>query len=97
MKVTIISTYFIICLGHIDIVIQKSLWSIGNLIKQYEVSLSWILNSEVWRPPQFRRDSGLDSVSGDPGSIPGTPSTRVGPLMAKRLKTSSDVTVLVSR
>ena len=27
----------------------------------------------------------------DPGSIPGLPSPRVGPLMARRLKTSSDV------
>ena len=37
----------------------------------------------------------LDCGSGDPGSIPGIPSPHVGPLMAWRLKTSSDVPVPV--
>ena len=42
-------------------------------------------------PPRWRRGSGLDCGSEDPVSIPGIPSPRVGPLMARRLKTSSDV------
>ena len=40
-----------------------------------------LLNSS---PPRWRRGSGLDCGSDDPGSIPGIPSPRVGPLMAKR-------------
>ena len=48
------------------------------------------------RPPRWHRGSGLDCGSEDPGLIPGLPSTRVGPLMARRLKTSSDVPMLVS-
>ena len=47
-------------------------------------------------PPRWRRGSGLDCGSEDPGSIPGIFSLRVGPLMARRLKTSSDVPVPVS-
>ena len=38
-----------------------------------------------------------DYITGDPGSIPRLPSPRVGPLMARRLKTSSDVPVPMSR
>ena len=46
--------------------------------------------------PRWRRGSWLDCGSGDLGSIPGIPLPRVGPLMARRLKTSfSDVTVPV--
>ena len=50
-------------------------------------------------PPRRCRDGGLDCGSRDPGSIPGIPSPGVGPLMTRRLKTSSDVPVpvLVSR
>ena len=33
-------------------------------------------------PPRWRRGSGLDFGSEDPGSIPRLPSPRVGPLMA---------------
>ena len=44
-----------------------------------------------WRPPRWRRGSGLDFGSEEPCSILGLPSPRVGPLMARRLKTSSDV------
>ena len=39
--------------------------------------------------------SGLDCGSEDPGSIPDIPSPRVGPLMARRFKTSADVPVPV--
>ena len=35
-------------------------------------------------PPRWRRGSGLDFGSEDPGSIPRLPSRRVGPLMARR-------------
>ena len=35
-------------------------------------------------PPRWRRGSGLDFGSEDPGSIPRLPSPRVGPLMARR-------------
>ena len=35
-------------------------------------------------PPRWRRGSGLDFGSEDPGSIPCLPSPRVGPLMARR-------------
>ena len=45
-------------------------------------------------PPRWRRGSGLDWGSEDPGSIPGLPSPRVGPLMARKLKTSLDLYVL---
>ena len=44
-------------------------------------------------PPRWRRGSGLDFGSDDPGSSPGLPSPRVGPLMTR---TSSDVPVPVS-
>ena len=39
-------------------------------------------------PPRWCRGSGLDCGSEDPGSIPSLPSPRVGPLMARKLKTS---------
>ena len=41
-------------------------------------------------PPRWRRGSGLDCGSEDPGSIPGIPSPGVGPPMARRLKTCRD-------
>ena len=41
-------------------------------------------------PPRWRSGSGLGCGSGDQDSIPGLLSLRVGPLMARRLKTSSD-------
>ena len=41
-------------------------------------------------PPRWRRGSGLDCGSGDQDSVPGLPSPLVGPLMARRLKISSD-------
>ena len=53
------------------------------------------IKTERCRPP-WRRGSGLDCGSEDPGSIPGLTSPPVGPLMARRLKTSSDVPVPVS-
>ena len=37
-----------------------------------------------WCSPRWRRGSGLDFGSDDPGSIPCLPSPRVGPLMARR-------------
>ena len=40
--------------------------------------------------PRWRRGSGLDCGSGDQDSIPDIPLPCVGPLMARRLKTSSD-------
>ena len=47
-----------------------------------------------WRHlPRWRRGSRLDCGSGDLGSIPSIPSACVDPLMARRLKTSSDVRV----
>ena len=46
--------------------------------------------------PVWHRGNGLDCGSGDLGSIPGIPSPRVGPLMARMLKTSLDVPVPVS-
>ena len=46
-------------------------------------------------PPRLRRGSGFDCRLGDPGSIPDIPSADADPLMAKRLKTSSDVLVSV--
>ena len=55
-----------------------------------------ILIHYICSPPLWRRGSGLDFGSEDPGAIPGLPSPRVGPLMARRLKTSSDVLVPVS-
>ena len=42
-------------------------------------------------PPQWCRGSRLDCGLGDMGVIPGIPSLHVGPLMARRLKTSLDV------
>ena len=61
----------------------------GDLIltEQYEPPLSnHTLHSGAWPygPPRWRRGSGLDFGSGDPGSIPRLPSPRVGPLMARR-------------
>ena len=47
-------------------------------------------------PPRLLRGSGMDCGLGDPGSIPGIPMPCVGPLMARRLKTSSDIPVPVS-
>ena len=47
-------------------------------------------------PTLWRRGNGLDCGSEDPGLIPGLPSQPVGLLMARRLKTSSDVPVPVS-
>ena len=41
-------------------------------------------------PLQWRRGSGLDCGSEDPGSIPGIPSPHMGPLMARRLSMSSE-------
>ena len=38
----------------------------------------------IYSPPQWRRGSGLDCGSDDPSLIPGLPSPRVGPLMARR-------------
>ena len=38
----------------------------------------------ILSPPRWRRGSGLDFGSEDPGSIPGLPSPRVGPPMARR-------------
>ena len=51
---------------------------------------------EPTRPPRCHRGSGLDCGSEDPGSIPGILSPCVGPLMARRLKGSSNVPVPVS-
>ena len=42
-------------------------------------------------PPCWRGGSRLDCGVGDLGSIPGIPSPRVGPLLGRRLSTSSDV------
>ena len=53
-------------------------------------------NYRLCCPPRWRRGSGLDFGSEDPGSIPGLPSLCAGPLKARRLKTSSDVPVTVS-
>ena len=53
-------------------------------------------SEETCSPPRWRRGSVLDCGSEDPGSILGLPSACVGPLMARRLKTSSDVPVPVS-
>ena len=46
--------------------------------------------------PRWRRGSRLDCGWADPGLNPGLPSPQVGPLMARRLKMSSDVLVPVS-
>ena len=46
-------------------------------------------SNDLSSPPRWRRGSGLDFGSEDPGSIPRLPSPRVGPLMARRLKTPS--------
>ena len=54
------------------------------------------VNPSVCCPQRWRRGSRLDCESDDPGLNPGLPLPRVGPLMARRLKTSSDVPVLVS-
>ena len=51
-------------------------------------------NLHTLSPLRWRRGSGLDCGSEDPGSIPCLPSPRG--LMARRLKTSSDVPVPVS-
>ena len=40
--------------------------------------------SNICSPPWWRRGSGLDFGSGDPGSIPCIPSPRVGLLMERR-------------
>ena len=53
-------------------------------------------SSNLYSPPRWCRGSGLDCGSDDLGLIPGIPSPCVGPLMARRLKTSLDVPVPVS-
>ena len=47
-------------------------------------SLPFQKREDNWCPSRWRRGSGLDFGSEDPGSIPGLPSPRVGPLMARR-------------
>ena len=63
----------------------------SNLAHLYEI----VVRSPLSNPPQWRRGSRLNYGSGDPGSIPGKHSPRVGPLMARMLKTSSDIPVPV--
>ena len=60
-------------------------------------SHSWFNWHEHVSPPllRMRRGSGLDCGSDNPGLIPGITSPHMGPLMARRLKTSSDVPVPV--
>ena len=43
---------------------------------------------QMYCPPRWRRGNRLDCGSVDPGLIPGIPSMCLGPLMARRLKTS---------
>ena len=50
----------------------------------------------IYLYPRWGKGSRLDCGSGDPGLILGTPLPRVGPLMSRRLKTSSDVPVSMS-
>ena len=66
-------------------------------VKVHTVSLGYrTFAFQYFSPPRWRRGSGLDCGSEDPGLIPSIPSPRVDPLMAKRLKTSSDCPVPVS-
>ena len=51
---------------------------------------------DVTGQPWWHRGSGQDCRSDNPSLIPGLPSPHVGPLMARRLKTSLDVPVPVS-
>ena len=53
----------------------------------------YIFIYEELSPPRWRRGSGMECGSEDPGSTPGVPSPRVGPLMARRLKTDFSVPV----
>ena len=71
----------------------------GAILKQWDAELDEQqpdLSQLGMSPPRWRRGSGLDCRSEDPGSIPSLSSPRVGPLMARGLKTSSDVPVPVS-
>ena len=58
-------------------------------------SINWSTTDDSVMLNTVSRGSGLDCGSEDPGSIPGIPSPRVGPLMDRRLKTSADVPVPV--
>ena len=69
--------------------VQQEMWLV------YMLDWHWVMWSFYFPhgPPRWCRGSGLVCGSKDPGSIPGIPSPRVGPLMVRRLKTSSDVPV----
>ena len=72
-------------------------YKLTRILPEYSTqSVSKLVSLKLSCPPRWPRGSGLDFRSEDPGSIPGIPSPRVGPLMARGLKTSSDVPVPVS-
>ena len=66
-------------------------WTFCSAVDPY-----FVWNMRIWGLLRWRRGSGLDCWSDDPGSIPGMPSPCVGPLMARMLKTSLDVLMSVS-
>ena len=67
-----------------------------NILQATDYFLALYIDVPYRRPPWWRIGSGLDCGLEDSGSIPGIPSPPVGPLMARRLRTSSDVLVPVS-
>ena len=58
-------------------------------------NINWSTTDDSVMLNTVSRGSGLDCGSEDPSSISGIPSPRMGPLMARRLKTSADVPVPV--
>ena len=56
-----------------------------------EVIFKHSCSLNIFSLPRWHRGSGLDCGAGNAGLIPGIPSLCVGLLMARRLKTSSDV------
>ena len=72
---------------------QSQIFANMNRVKYTVVTLLFTFISFPRYLPWWCRGSGLHCGSEDSVSIPGIPSTCVGPLMARRLKTSSDIPV----
>ena len=74
--------------------IHFNLWWIINFLSRWNklqcTNFLHTFKSNNLCPPRWRCGSGLDCGSEDQDSIPDLLSLRVGPLMARRLKTSSD-------
>ena len=70
-------TPYVICQAiSLPAVTIKIYW---NILSTSVLDCKWYMSNSIYhsRPPRWRRGSGLDCGSGDPGSIPSIPSPRV--------------------